>query len=408
MASDRPIWKRPRAQLAALSVVIWVLVVALGSLAAPVILPFALSAMAAYVIDPVIARLSRLRVGGRTVPRSASVAVVYLALGLVVWLVGVSVVPRVYREVLRGLLEMKDVLAGLTPERVDAWARSIDAFLQRYSIPIDVVPGDVAPGARISVDLAAGIAEALHEVSAGLRGGVGDVMQLSGAVLAGAFRTVFFVILVFMITAFISKDAPRIVAFFESLVPGALRPDARRLVHGIDAGLSGVVRGQLIIMAVNGTLTLVGLLVLKVPFAFALAFLATILTVVPIFGTFLSSVPIVLLALTSGGPSRGLLALGWILAIHALEAYVMNPKIMGDAARIHPVLILLALVVGERSAGIAGALLAVPVMSVFVAVFRFLHRKLDELDASATEQIVPTAPPGPASLPPVEKGRTAS
>jgi predicted PurR-regulated permease PerM len=408
MASERPIWKRPRAQLAALTGVIWALVLALGSLAAPVLLPFVLSAMAAYFIDPVIAGLSRLRVGGRTVPRSAAVGVVYAGLGLVVWLAAVSIAPRVYREVLRGLLELKDVLAGLTPERVDEWARSIDAFLQRYSIPIDVVPGDGAPGARISVDLAAGIAEALHELSAGLRGGVGDVMQLSGAVLAGTFRSVFFVILVFMITAFISKDAPRILAFSESLVPSALRPDFHRLLHGIDAGLSGVVRGQLTIMMVNGTLTLVGLLILRVPFAFALAALATILTIVPIFGTFLSSVPIVLLALASGGPSRGLLALGWILAIHALEAYVLNPKIMGDAARIHPVLILLALVVGERSAGVAGALLAVPVMSVFVAVFRFLHRKLDQLDAHAAGLADLTVTPGPAPAPPVEKGSTAS
>ena len=64
-------------------------------------------------------------------------------------------------------------------------------------------------------------------------------------------------------------------------------------------------RGQLTIMLVNGVLTLVGLLVLQIPFAFALAALATILYVVPIFGTILSSVPIVLLALTGGRALEG-------------------------------------------------------------------------------------------------------
>jgi predicted PurR-regulated permease PerM len=103
--------------------------------------------------------------------------------------------------------------------------------------------------------------------------------------------------------------------------------------------------------------------------------------VVPIFGTIISSLPIVLLALTVSF-GKGVAALAWILFIHAVETYLLNPKIMGDAARIHPVLIVLALVVGERSAGIAGALLAVPVMSVFVAVFKFLHRKQLELDSS--------------------------
>src|SRR5512141_670747 len=162
-------------------------------------------------------------------------------------------------------------------------------------------------------------------------------------------------------------------------------------------------------MLVNGALTLIGLLVLKIKFAYALAFLATLLYVVPFFGTFISSVPIVLLALGSGGPTRALLALAWILGIHALESYVLNPKIMGDAARIHPVLIVLALVVGERSAGIAGALLAAPVMSVFVAVFRFLHRKLDELDARAAVPLDgSTVTPVPAPTAPVEKGRDVS
>jgi predicted PurR-regulated permease PerM len=231
-----------------------------------------------------------------------------------------------------------------------------------------------------------------------MRGRVGDVVAFSRALLAGTFQTIFFCILLFMLTAFISMDAPRIVRFFESLVPTGLRDDFRRLLHGIDSGLAGVVRGQLTIMLVNGVLTLVGLLVIQVPFAFALAALATILYVVPIFGTILSSVPIVLLALTAGGPSKAALALAWILVIHALEAYVLNPKIMGDASKIHPVLIVLALVLGERTWGLVGALLAVPVASVVVAVFRFLHRKLAELDERAAR---PPAVPAAASMPDV-------
>ena len=411
MATELPLWRRPRAQLLALTAGVWLLVGGLFALATPVILPFVLAALAAYVIDPVIAGIARLRVGRWPVPRWAAVVVVYVALGLAAWLGAISLLPQVYREAVRGLTELRDVLAGITPERVAGWTRAIDGFLQRHGIPIDVVPGDGGSGGRFTVDLAAGLADALHDASASLRGRVGDVVELSRSLIAGAVRTVVFVVLLFMLTAFLSMDAPRIVRWIESLVPSDYRADLRRLLHSIDAGLSGVVRGQLAIMLVNGTLTLVGLLVLKVPFAFALASLATILYVVPIFGTFLSSVPIVLLALTSGGPTRGLLALAWLSGIHALESYVLNPKIMGDASRIHPVLIVLALVAGERSAGIAGALLAVPVMSVFVAVFRFLHRKLDELDARAAGQPGRPLSAAPEPAPPVpaekEKGRHA-
>ncbi len=95
MAADLPIWKRPRARVVALALVMWALVAALGLLAVPVLLPFILSALAAYVIDPVIVRLSRIRLRGRDLPRWAAVLAVYVVLGLTIWLLAVSVVPQV-------------------------------------------------------------------------------------------------------------------------------------------------------------------------------------------------------------------------------------------------------------------------------------------------------------------------
>jgi predicted PurR-regulated permease PerM len=398
--NEVPLWRRPRAQLLALTAIVWALVLAILVAASDVLLPFILAALAAYVIDPMIARLARRKVAGWRIPRAAAVVSVYAVLALGVYVLAVSIVPQIYREAVRGLVELREFLAGIGPEKVDAWARSIDAFMQRYGIPVDVLPGEGrTSGARFHVDLAAGIAEAIRDASAGLRTQLGDVVALSRALLTGTFKTLFFLVLLFMLTAFISMDGPRILRFAESLVPSAWRGDFRRLLHGIDTGLAGVVRGQLTIMLVNGILTLIGLLVLQVPFAFALSGLATILYVVPLFGTILSSIPIVLLALTAGGLSKALLALAWILVIHALESYVLNPKIMGDAARIHPVLIVLAIVVGERTNGIVGALLAVPVASVFVAVFRFLHRKLAELDERATAIRAAAEQPPPDAVP---------
>jgi len=405
MQPQVPLWRRPRAQLLALTALVWALIVALLLFAWEVLLPFVLATLAAYVIDPMIARLARLRIRDRRVPRAAAVIAVYAFLSAGVYVLAVSILPQIYREAVRGLLELREFLAGLGPEKVESWARTIDEFMQRYGIPVDVLPGEgrTTTGARLHVDLAAGIADAIKDASNQLRVRLGDVVALSRALLTGTFKTVFFCILLFMLTAFISMDGPRIVRFAESLVPSSWRGDFRRLLHGIDAGLSGVVRGQLTIMMVNGILTLVGLLILRIPFAFALSAIATILYVVPLFGTIISSIPIVLLALTAGGLPQGLLALGWILVIHALESYVLNPKIMGDASRIHPVLIVLALVIGERAAGIVGALLAVPVASVFVAVFRFLHRKVSELDERATAIAAAAEEPPPDAVPSVPR-----
>jgi len=399
MTPQIPIWRRPRAQLLALTALVWALVLGILAAARNVLLPFVLAALAAYVIDPLIARLARRKVVGRRLPRALAVVAVYLVLAGGLYVLAVSIVPQIYREAVRGLLELREFLAGIGPDKVDAWARSIDAFMQRYGIPVDVLPGEGRAGARIHVDLAGEMAAALRDLSLQARAQLGDVVALSRALLAGTVKTIFFFVLLFMLTAFLSMDGPRILRFAESLVPLAWRGDFRRLLHGIDTGLAGVVRGQLTIMIVNGILTFLGLLILRIPFAVALSALATLLYAVPLFGTIISSIPIVLLALTAGGLSKGLLALAWILLIHALETYVLNPKIMGDASRIHPVLIVLALVIGERAAGIVGALLAVPVASVFVAVFRFLHRKLTELDARATAIAAAAEEPPPATGP---------
>lgn len=132
--------------------------------------------------------------------------------------------------------------------------------------------------------------------------------------------------------------------------------------------MSGVVRGQLTICLVNATLTLIGLLIFDVKFAFILATMAGIFSLVPIFGSIVSTIPIVLVALTSS-PLTGLCALLWIIGIHILEANFLNPKIMGDSAKIHPVIILLSLLFGEHYYGIIGALLAVPIMSIILTVF---------------------------------------
>ena len=164
--------------------------------------------------------------------------------------------------------------------------------------------------------------------------------------------------------------------FFFGLVPPRIRPEFEELMAGVDRGLSGVIRGQLMICAVNGTLTWGGLLFFEVPFLRFLAILVTVLTLIPIFGTIISSIPCILFALTVGfGHGVGILI--WICVIHALEAYILNPKIIGASARISPVVVVFVLVAGEHFFGLKGALLAVPVTAIVAALggFIFAHIK---------------------------------
>lgn len=185
-------------------------------------------------------------------------------------------------------------------------------------------------------------------------------------------------VLTFMVAAFILIDIRKVSQFLRSLVPIDFRPAFDEIMEGIDQGMSGVLRGQALICLVNGALTYLGMLIVGVKYSLLLGILATVMSLVPIFGTIISSIPIIVIALLSAeegvamGKATAILA--WIAGIHLVEANYLNPKILGGSAHMHPVIVVFALLAGEHAHGLTGALLAVPVASVIQTVFMFARR----------------------------------
>ena len=210
-------------------------------------------------------------------------------------------------------------------------------------------------------------------------------LGLGRLLISQVVGSVFTLFLTFMVAGFILVDTGRILLFWRSLVPEQHQKRFSDLLRSLDRGLNGVVRGQLLICLVNGVLTFIGLLIIGVPFAFTLGIVAMVFSLIPIFGTILSSIPIVIMGLTISF-GTGLAALGWILLIHFIEGNFLNPKIMGTAAHIHPAIIVFVLVTGEYMAGIAGALLAVPVYSILQTFFFFLKSMVDELEKDLSKK----------------------
>ncbi len=207
----------------------------------------------------------------------------------------------------------------------------------------------------------------------------GQIAGFLRALISGvtAFLTNFVITL--MLAAFILINPARVMNFVRGLVPLHYRSTYEELVLLLDVGLAGVIRGQLLICLVNGVLTYIGLVVFGIKYSFLLAVIAAAFSLVPIFGTIISSIPIIIVALVSNeeglafGPP--LLMLAWIAGIHLLEANIFNPKIIGDAAHMHPVVVIFALLAGEHVYGLTGALLAAPVASMLQTVFLFAYRR---------------------------------
>jgi predicted PurR-regulated permease PerM len=126
------------------------------------------------------------------------------------------------------------------------------------------------------------------------------------------------------------------------------------------------IQAQAMVAVVNTVLTLVGLSIIGVPLLAVLLMIVFLCSFIPVLGVFISTVPIILVAINSGGLYTAVLAVLMVVAIHAVEAYVLNPMIYGRHLKINPVLVLIILFIGHHAFGVWGMLLGVPVAYYFI------------------------------------------
>jgi predicted PurR-regulated permease PerM len=148
--------------------------------------------------------------------------------------------------------------------------------------------------------------------------------------------------------------------------------------------LGRAIEAQAAIAVVNTVLTLVGMLLLGIPLVAMLSVIVFVCSFVPVLGVFISTTPIVLVALNAGGPPLSLAAVGLVVLIHAIEAYLLNPMIYGKHLKLNPVLTLIILYVSYHAFGLWGMLLGVPVARYFVR---------DVLSLSGPDRNAPAPPP---------------
>jgi len=375
-----------------------------------VLLPFVLGVLLAYVLHPVVGSLTRLRLGGRSLPRWGAVLAIYVTLITTMVVTLLVVTPRVVSEGrsfavhelpalrhraerdwmprVRSLVARVQGAVVATPPREEPEAPSSDRTPDDGALRVSPEPGGVY---RVALPPDGVVIERVDDTHWALRprrrvqgegeafqrelqrlgqGHVADVLRVGRGIIGGVIGGIFNFFMTLMVSAYLLVTEARVLGFFRSLVRPESRASFDSLLRRLDRGLSGVVRGQLIICLVNGSLSAIGFALADLKYWPTLAVVATVFSLIPIFGTVLSSIPAVALGLTQGF-GTALFVLLWIIGIHQLEANLLNPKIMGDQAKIHPVLVVFSLLAGEHAFGILGALLAVPVMSI--AQTLFLH-----------------------------------
>lgn len=372
-----------------------------------VLLPFVLAIIIAYVLTPLVAwSESRLRL-----PRSLSILLVYLiVLGALSGTV-MSIAPRLYDESLKFVRDMPKTAHQLAENQGPRLERWMKLFQGR---PGPTISKDKPRGVRIretkggyEVELGRGILiveqekgtyrivseeaqTAAFDTKEMIDEGVERFMRyvqinalqflkVGQTILATFSRGVLLVFMTLMVAGYLMHTREGVLGFFRSLPPKRYRPGFDLLMRRVDRGLSGVVRGQLLICLVNGVLSAVGFALFDLKYWPLLAVMAGVMSIIPIFGSILSSIPAVLIGLSQDFWTA-FWVLVWILAIHQIEANLLNPKIIGVAAKIHPVLVVFSLLVGEHFFGLWGALLGVPTLSLAQSIFNHFRFTLPDVE----------------------------
>ncbi|MBI2389352.1 MAG: AI-2E family transporter [Deltaproteobacteria bacterium] len=390
-----------------------VFVLAIFVAAREVLLPFILALVIAYVFTPSVLSIER-----RGVPRWVAIVGIYAITLGTMYGFGALAAPRIVAETKALAREVPRLLKHLQEDVIPAWEERIRGLSEGAAtepasstapptsgsaLPSSPVPDESKPALSVSpkadgsfeieigsgfevvpsdgggyrVEAAearkkGGMQRALHYVERNyielLRGGV--------ALVSNVARGIFLFFMTLMLAAYLMLTHEDVIGFFRGLVRPPARADFDRLLVRVDRGLSGVVRGQLMICLVNGVLSAIGFALIGLKYWPVMALVAAVGSLIPIFGSILSSVPAVAIGLTQS-PATAFLVLGWIVLIHQIEANFLNPKIIGTAAHLHPVLVVFVLLAGEHWYHAAGALLAVPCLSIAQSLFLHFREVAD-------------------------------
>lgn len=214
---------------------------------------------------------------------------------------------------------------------------------------------------------------------------VGQVTEVGAAlthVVAGFFIVLFS-------TYFFLADGERIWAWIVRLSPRAAREHVDGSGRVAWISLTQFVRATVIVAAVDAIGIMTGAAILQVPFVLAIGVLVFLGAFVPMIGATIAGTVAVLVALVDQGPITALIMLAVVIGVQQLEGHVLQPFLMGRWVSLHPLGVIVAIACGVLVAGIAGALVAVPLAAALNAVVQHLAANTspgeDPVDALADD-----------------------
>ncbi|WPF65961.1 MULTISPECIES: AI-2E family transporter [unclassified Corynebacterium] len=198
--------------------------------------------------------------------------------------------------------------------------------------------------------------------------------------ISSASSAVVTLVMALVLTFFFLKDGTRFLPWLRKHTGGNVGWHLTEVLSRSWNTLAGFVRAQALVSFVDAFFIGLGLVLLNVPLALALAIITFFAGFIPIVGAFTAGALAVIIALVSNGLTNAIIVLVLIIAVQQIEGNVLQPIIQSKAMNLHAAIVLLAVTVGSALFGIIGAFLAVPVAAVFAVWFRY-HSEMVALRA---------------------------
>ncbi|HEY4144174.1 AI-2E family transporter [Pinirhizobacter sp.] len=317
-------------------------------LLAPVLMPFAIAAMLAYLGDPLADRLQRLGMG-----RTMAVSIVFSVIVLITIGALLLLVPLIQRQVAN--------LYDNVPTYVQ-WGRNIALPWIQAKLHLD-------PSTFDSDRIIAAVKEHIGSVSSIVASTVARISRSGMSIVLWLTNLVLIPVVAF----YLLRDWDTMVAHIARLLPRSVEPTAVRLARESDQVLGAFVRGQLLVMLALGVFYGIALSIVGLSVGPLIGMVAGLLSFVPYLGFMIGfGASLIAVLVQYGDWTHVLIVCGVFVVGQLLEGYVLVPRLVGGKIGLHPVAVIFAVLAGGHLFGFLGVLLALPAASVVVVVMRYL------------------------------------
>lgn len=297
-----------------------------------VLLPFLISLVIAYLLNPIVNVLNK-----RNVPRGIAIILIYFTFLLFTVVFFTKTIPTFINQ-------FKD-LGEHIPDLVrtyQGWLKEIHTH--KYDFPNSI---------RLSIDHALlNVEKKTSLFFTGLVDGAGGFLS----------KMIHFFVIPFLVF-YLLKDMKSIQKGLLFLIPRKQRKEFTKVIAEINTALGNYIAGQLMVGFIVGVMAYIGYWLIGMPYAIILAMIIMVTNIIPYFGPIIGAIPSILVALTISFKLTI-----WVvvvnLIVQILEGNLISPLIMGKRLHLHPILIIFALLIGGAIGGIVGLIFAVPIVAI--------------------------------------------